>query len=127
MNIAYYIAREGEAFSKFPDLCYLHEQNGIELGQNYRNKNACAEFVNSIGTQICNETKESVCDSRFLSVLCDGATDKSITEQEIVYIRYVDKSGKLNTKLGDIVDLEHGHAEGVKSGVLQALEHVGIS
>lgn len=36
-------------------------------------------------------------------------------------IRYVDKSSKRNTKLADIVDLEHVHAEGVKNGVFKAL------
>lgn len=40
-------------------------------------------------------------------------------------MRYVDVNGQLQTKLADIVQLEHGHAEGVKDGLLKGLETVG--
>ena len=40
MNTAFYIAQEGEAFSKFPGLCHLQEKNGVILGENYRGKDS---------------------------------------------------------------------------------------
>jgi serine/threonine protein phosphatase PrpC len=49
--------------------------------------------------------------SRFFSILSDGYTDKSIREQELV--RFVDKDGNVKTKLAELGQLEHGHAEGV--------------
>jgi hypothetical protein len=35
--------------------------------------------------------------------------------------------GELQTRVADIVNLEHGHAVGLKDGVLKGLQAVGIS
>ena len=48
-------------------------------------------------------------------------------EQEIVYVRYVNSQGHVSTKLADIVDLEYGNAKGVKDGIFQGLDTVGLS
>lgn len=42
-------------------------------------------------------------------------------------MRYVDESGYLQTKLADVVQLEHGHAEGVRGGLIKGLQTVGVS
>lgn len=42
-------------------------------------------------------------------------------------MRYVDKTGPLQTKLADIVQLKHGHAVGVKDGVIMGLKTVGVN
>lgn len=127
MNTAYYVAQEGEAFSKFPGLCDLMEKNGVTVGQNYRNRQACTGFVTGASDTLKAQTSQAVEKSRFVSILCDGATDKAIIEQEIIYIRYVDEHGKLCTKLADIVDLEKGDAQGVKTGVIQAVDSIGLT
>lgn len=38
-----------------------------------------------------------------------------------MFVRYVDNDGVVKTKLADIVDLAHGHAEGVKDGIFRGL------
>ena len=76
---------------------------------------------------IKEETWQEIDHSRFISILFDGSTDRGITEQELVYIRYVDGKGELQTQVADIVNLEHWHAVGVKDGVLKGLQAVGVS
>ncbi|XP_067654440.1 zinc finger protein 862-like [Haliotis asinina] len=118
---------EGEPFSKFASFCQLQSKNGLSLGTNYLNRNACATFVQSIANVVKENTASELEKCRFVSVLSDGSTDSAITEQEIVYVRYVTDDGVLKTRLADIVDLEHGHAKGVKDGIFQGLSSVGLS
>ena len=123
MNTAYYIACEGEPFTKFPRLCALQEKNGLNMGTNYLNRQSCKVFISSIGEVLRKESCEFIRNARFLS---DGSTDESILEQEIVYVRFTGEDGKVQTRLADIVDLTHGHAQGVKDGVFKALETVDL-
>ena len=58
---------------------------------------------------------DSLQKSRFISILFDGSTDNSLAEQEIIYVRYVDEKGVLQSRVADIVKLEHGHAVSVKN------------
>ena len=46
-------------------------------------------------------------------MLADGSTDHTITEQEIVYVRYVTSKGVLKTELADIVAVKSADATGV--------------
>ena len=128
-NTAYFIALECEAFTKFETFIQLQEKNGVIFSENYKNNHGCTTFINSIATVIKNETKSDLMqpDVRFCSILFDGSTDKGILEQELIYVRYVGQDGKVKTKYAEIVALEHGHANGVKDGVLSGLESVGLS
>ena len=49
---------------------------------------------------------EEVHNAQFLCVLADGSTDKSITEQEAVYVRYTAPNGRPTTQFAEIVALE---------------------
>ena len=122
MNTAYFIASEGEPFTKYPRLCILQEKNGVNMGKNYLNRQSCKVFVTSIGEVLRHETCEFIRNARFISILSDGSTDNGILEQEIVYLRYTGDGGKVQTRLADIVDLTYGHAQGVTDGIFKALE-----
>ena len=65
-------------------------------------------------------------DSRFLSVLSDGSTDKSIIKKELVYVRFL-SDGKPQTKIVEIVDVKHAHATGILNAIDEAVEEVGIT
>ena len=72
MNTAYYIACEGEPFTKFPRLCALQEKNGLNMGTNYLNRQSCKVFISSIGEVLLKESCEFIRNARFLSILSDG-------------------------------------------------------
>jgi len=68
-NTAHYVAKEGLAFKKFMGLCDLQEKNGLDIGNS-----------NSIAVIEQEKYAKEIRDTRFLCVLADGATDKSVTE-----------------------------------------------
>ena len=125
-NTAYYVATENESFLKYPELRNLLEKSDVKVSENYRNDKACKEFCIYSAEVVKDEVADDIKSARYISVLSDGSTDKGIREQELVYVRYVDSTGNLKTKLADIVQLQHQHAHGVKDGILQGLETVGV-
>ena len=80
-NTAFYIVSENLAFSKFKGLCNLQEKNGLDFGSQYKNDKACRDFVENIAAVEKQLSQEEIENARFLRVLADGSTDKSITEQ----------------------------------------------
>ena len=48
-NTAHYVAKEVLAFKKLTGLCDLQEKNGLDIGNNYRNRMKCEEFVSRGG------------------------------------------------------------------------------
>ena len=126
-NTAYYVASENEPFAKFPKLCALQTKNGLNFGTNYLNDKGCKMFLTSSSEVLRGDVSKELENVRFISILGDGSTDKGIIEQELVYVRLVDSKGQIQTKLGDIVDLEQGNAKGVKDGWLKGLDSLGIT
>ena len=85
------------------------------------------KFLASSSDVIKDNVSNELENARFISILGDGSTDKGIIEQELVYVRFVDSEGHIQTKLGDIVNLDQGNATGVKERWLKGLESVGVS
>ena len=69
---------------------------------------------------------DEVHDARFLWVCADGSTDKSIMEQETVYIRYVGLNGRPTTQFADIASLESADAVGVTAAIEKGVEAVDV-
>ena len=44
-DVAYMIAKENLPFTRMKAMCELEEQHGAELGQGYKNDQACATFI----------------------------------------------------------------------------------
>lgn len=44
--------------------------------------------------------------------MIDGATDRSLNENESVYVRCV-KNGRLVTRMVSVIEVVHGHADGL--------------
>ena len=55
-------------------MCKFQELNGLELGKNYLSDKACARFVSDLKSEVYRY----IHDSRFVSILSDGSTDKGI-------------------------------------------------
>ena len=48
IRIAHALAKRSRPFTDFATICTVHEPNGIDLGQTYRNDKACKLFTSSI-------------------------------------------------------------------------------
>ncbi|XP_033755692.1 zinc finger protein 862-like [Pecten maximus] len=125
-NTAFYVGRH-DTFSKFEPLCNLQEKNGVNLGTMYRNYDKCKEFISCIADVENTRVEKSVIESRFFTVLANGATDSAVIEQETAFVRYVNATGIPCTEFIDIVPVKSANAEGVLDGILTGLEKVGIS
>ena len=111
------VAKEGLTFKKFTGLCDLQEKNGLDIGNNYRNEIKCKEFVSSIAAIEQEKYAKEIRDARFLCVLAHGATDKSVTEQLTVFVRYTDSNGRPSTQFSDLVSLQSADATGITDAI----------
>ena len=126
LKTAFYVASEGLAFKKFSGLLDLQEKNGLDIGTQYRNDKKCKEFVSSMASVERERISDEVHNARIMCVFANGSTDKSITEQETVYVRYVEPNGRPTTQFADIVALESADAVGVTSAIKKGLQAVDI-
>ena len=126
-NTAFFTANENLAFSKFKGLCDLQEKNGLDLGSQYRNDEAYKQFVESIAEVENERAKKEIESDRFLCVLADGSTDKSIVEQEAVYVRYTGSNGHPLTQFADLVNVTSADAVGVTAAIKQGLQTLKIA
>ena len=66
-------------------------------------------FTDYIGGEIKKSLAESVANARYFTFLSDVSTDSSVTEQEVIYVLFLD-SGVL---VVSIKSVENANAEGV--------------
>ncbi|XP_054482892.1 zinc finger protein 862-like, partial [Anoplopoma fimbria] len=123
-NIAYVIAKEEIAFTKFGPMIALHHKNGLNINPTYDNDVRCAEMVGQIAEGIKDTLAAQLQAARYLAVLIDGDTDISNTECEIVYVRFVE-DGRPVTRLVGQQALLHAHAQGVLAGTNAAFDALG--
>ena len=97
-DIAYYIASKGHAFTDFKDHIELEKLHEVKYSGAYENESACRDFIFSISEYFFEEgIKKKLETVNFLAILCDGSTDKSITEQEVLFVVFTDPETCLPT------------------------------
>ena len=72
------------------------------------------------------QLSDAISDTKFISITSDGSTDSSRTEQEIVFVRFVQK-GQVQTKFAGIVSPKSPNAVGIYDAILRGLEEMNIS
>ena len=79
---AYYLVKSNQVFKKFP----LEGLEGIKFMESYKNNKSVREVIINTTEEIENENLEKVTHCYFVSFLCDGSTDLSTTEKELMHI-----------------------------------------
>ena len=125
-NTAFHVAKRNTSFREFEFLCKLQVKNGANMGTNYQNGKACAMFIRSIAAVQRQEASEIISKSRFIAVMADGSTDRTMAEQEAIFIRYVCQ-GEPTNRFVALVELTSGSAIGVVEAIDNALDLVGIN
>jgi len=105
MNVAYGVAKEELAFTKFRPLIILCKKNGANITPSYDNHVRCAEMISTIAEDMKSTLAEEVTRSRYVSVMIDGDTDASNKECEMVYVRIIE-DGKPTNRLVEQQELE---------------------
>ena len=84
----YFVATVHLAFTKYEKICDLGVRHGVELSDSYRNRNACKDFIHSISESMKQNVATTVSSARFFSILMDGSTDASNTDDELFLVMW---------------------------------------
>ena len=82
----------------------------ILTGERYHNEKAAREFVMAIAQVERSTLVNRINDSQFVAILCDGSTDISVQENEIIYVR---------TCIQGIIQGNYVHTAAVSRGAAQ--------
>ena len=104
-------------YTDYTWLCELDETKGVNLGKTYRT----AEYAKVFTHYIANVEREKVSDqirnSQFVTVLSEGSTDSSITEQEMFFVRTC-RGGEVLVTFAGIKKVEKGNAEAIHNSLI---------
>ena len=88
-NTAYAIVKNNKPCSDYALYCDLQIKNGLNLGTDHIERDACVYFIKAISLNMLEEESNTVKEARFLSVMSDSSTDSSVIDQEVILLRYV--------------------------------------
>ena len=83
------LAKHDRPYSDFAWHCQLDKRKGLNVGETYLNDKNCKIFTHAIALHERQKIKQEIENSPFVSILCDGSTDSSITDNETIYLRYM--------------------------------------
>lgn len=131
-NIVYFIATEQLAYQKYPKLCELQTKLGMNLGSSYLNENAAKEFIHFMAKLKLQSIISSVQSATFFSLLMDGSTDSSNSENEMILVMWCNVESddcKIHTKMAylSMHTPVHTNAEGLFESLKHGLQQLGIS
>lgn len=86
---AHALAKHCRPFTDFVWMSKLDKIKGLYVGQTYLTDVKCREFIDSIANVERGRLEQRVRSAPYISISCDEATDSSIKEQLIIYVRYM--------------------------------------
>ena len=128
-DIAYFITKENLAFKKMSPLCELLKRQGVDLGQGYKNNQACSVFIDYIAEDQLQILIGALKQAKFFSVQADGSTDVSNVEEQLYLVLYFApfaKDGKVHvrSKFLTIRQPSSTNAAGLFESFRSALGHI---
>ena len=130
-DIAHYVAVKGRAFTHFQDLIELEKLHGVKFQSgSYENETGCKDFIKNIADYFFKkDLYDKLLRVNFIAILCDGTTDTSIIEQEVIYIFFVDPDTMESTlTFFECLGLESSQdANGMLEAIKAAFEKYNLS
>ena len=87
---AFYLAWKERPSTDFPYLLDLQTLNGPGVWGTYHNDKAAKEFITHIAGVYQDNLQKQLHNSDYFSVYCDGSTDRSESEKELVMVRVIE-------------------------------------
>ena len=130
-DIAYFIAKENIAFTKYGKLCELEARHSVKIGTSYLTNNAAKDFIHFIAESMKNGVVAEVTKAKFFSIFLDGSTYKGNVDNELMMVCWCDTNGedeKLHTRIGFLaIDRPTTtNAEGLYKSLMHGLQQLGI-
>ena len=117
---AHAIAKNNRPFSDYVWMATLDERKGLFLGETYWSEKACKEFIHSIANMEKDKVTAEMKDVKFITVVSDGSTDVSVSENEIVYLQCF-RQGIPKTLLVSLHAVEKADANGIFMALAKSL------
>ena len=121
-NISFHIALQRLPFTAFQNQVALEKLHCVKFTGPYENENACKNFIFGISEYLFEENvKKKLHLVNFIAILCDGSTDNSIIEQEVLYVIFPEpETFKPTMKFFEVVaPADSQDAPGLKNPILQ--------
>ncbi|XP_033756125.1 uncharacterized protein LOC117338870 [Pecten maximus] len=126
INTAYFVCKEEMPFQSYPSLINLQLKNKADMGNFYRTDNAYRRFVSPIFDELYGAYTEELKTNKFFSIMIDGATDCSVTENELIYVRSLGDNGTPENHYLSMEDIQHAHADGIVECIEKAFSRCGM-
>ena len=123
---AFCIAWKERPFIDFPDLLDLQTLNGVGLWGTYHSDKAAKEFISHIAGVYQDDLQKHLHKSDYFSVYCDGSTDRSEGEKELVMGRVTEDFYPV-VKYLRLVEPANTKADGTLAAINRAFAHFGFS
>lgn len=93
-NTVYYLAKQERPFSDYPELLSLQQKNGVKKFESNNNDRATGNFCDATGKTLKDALVKDLVDAKYYSLLTDGSTDSGVLEQELIYVLFLNRSGR---------------------------------
>ena len=137
-DISYFVVKEEMPLSKYEKIIQLEKRHGVRLGSTHNNRTAAREFLSFQAGELKEALSKEIAEAKFYSILFDGTTDSSVTEQEAIFVLYFDPDGEpadnisnepeiaVKTSYLSLQSLSSSTAQGVVDGIKKALIEAGL-
>ena len=136
MKCLYWLAKnEVPHTTKYQPLLQLLESmncpyvESLKQGRNatYTSEMIIQDFLSTMASQVEEETLRHLMDSPYIGLMCDESTDISVLKQLVLYGRFIDESGTIQTAFLEIKDLFNGTAETIEVALMKYCDDRSIS
>ena len=119
--------------TKYTEILKLKNMHGVDIGQVYQTDRCCSTFIDYCGKEIKQQVNSDLAKAKFYSVLCDGSTDNSVKENEVIYALYFDPvprgSDSIEVKIAflEMNYLNDQSASGLTAAIKSSFQSTGIT
>ena len=131
INTIYYLIKNERPYTDYPKLLELQAKNNVqELLKNktksaYATDDAGALFGDFIGRYNIESLLKDLAKINYYSVLSDGSTDGSVTEQGAIYILFLN-DGVPKVRYFSIENVKNASSQGIHESIQTAFARFGI-
>ena len=123
---AFYLAWKERPFTDFPNFLDLQTLNGPGVWGTYHKDKAAKEFTTHIAGVYQDNLQQQLHNSDYFSVFCDGSTDRSACEKELVMVRVIADFYPV-VKYLKLLEPANTKADGILAAITGAFADFGFS
>ena len=132
MNTVYHVIKNKDLYTDYPKLLKLQTKNGFpqllksKTQASYTTNDTVAIFSNFIGCYNVDLLKKDLDKINYFPVLTDGSTDASVTEQEAMYILFLN-DGVPKVWYFSVESVENTNAAAIHESIPSAFNRFSVT